>query len=210
MSNKNIREKMIGTFGEICMMEQSGIRYIPVEERQNIKGYRKENEQVTYHHLVPKSKGGKETEENGVLLKWYNHRWLHSQPANIIRKINTRLKKYKQMLIDNMKLMQDIMKNNSDAKDQLISEYGDECMIEQIDENYISQTMRKELPGYKEKDDELIAYKDKYLIKGYNLKHIQQQTPQRQEEIEHSMDIYKNMVIAKLENRKSRSGINRI
>jgi len=77
------------------MMEESGIRCIPVEERQTIMGYRKENELVTYHHIIPKAKGGRETEENGVLLKWYNHRWLHSQPKDVQDKVNAKLQEYK-------------------------------------------------------------------------------------------------------------------
>lgn len=202
MSNKNIRDRMIEKFGEICMMEQSGIRCIPVEERRTIKGYRVENELITYHHIKPKSKGGKETEENGLLLKWYNHRWLHSQPASVIRKINARLKKYKQMLIDNMKLMEEITEQNAGVKEQLIELYGDGCMIEQIEENYIPQILRQDSPKYSKKEDELVPYKDEYLIKGYNLRHLKQQTPQRQQEIEKAMHIYKRMVIAKLQNGK--------
>ena len=97
------------------------------------------------------------------------------------------------------------MANNKDVKEHLIEEYGDECMVEQIDENYTSQILRQSLPGYKPKDDELIAYKDKYLVKGYNIRHIKQQTPERQAEIEKAMDMYKTLMVAKIENRKYRS-----
>ena len=68
-SNKSIKEKMIQKYGKICMMEEAGIRKIPVEERRMIKGYRKTDEQITYHHLKPRCKGGQATEENGALLK---------------------------------------------------------------------------------------------------------------------------------------------
>ena len=54
-SNKGIRQAMIHKYGKKCMMEEAGIRNIPKEERKKIKGYRKTDEKLTYHHIKPKS-----------------------------------------------------------------------------------------------------------------------------------------------------------
>ena len=59
--NKGIKNLMIHKFGKKCMMEEAGIREIPQEERKKIKGYKKIDEKLTYHHIIPKSKGGKAT-----------------------------------------------------------------------------------------------------------------------------------------------------
>ena len=94
-SNKSIRDRMIEKYGKICMMEEAGIRKIPIEERRRLKGYKKIDDTITYHHLRPKSKGGQATEENGALLKWYNHQWLEQQPIATREYINNQLKKFK-------------------------------------------------------------------------------------------------------------------
>ena len=94
-SNKSIRELMIKKYGEKCMMEEAGIRYIPVEERRKIKGYKKIDETITYHHMKRKCKGGQATEENGALLKWYNHSWLEKQSPATRERINDMLRRYK-------------------------------------------------------------------------------------------------------------------
>lgn len=94
-SNKSIREKMEQKYGKKCMMEEAGIRFIPVEERRKIKGYRKTDEKLTYHHLKPKCKGGQATMENGALLKSYNHQWLEQQSKATREKINDMLRRYK-------------------------------------------------------------------------------------------------------------------
>ena len=94
-SNKSIRQLMERKYGKKCMMEEAGIRYIPVEERR-IKGYKKTDEQITYHHLRPRSNGGQATEENGAILKSYNHQWLEQQPKAVREKINNQLSQYKE------------------------------------------------------------------------------------------------------------------
>lgn len=94
-SNRSIRKKMIEKYGSICMMEEAGIRFVPVEERKRIKGYKRIDETITYHHLRPKCKGGEATEENGALLKGYNHQWLEHQPKEVREQINNELRSYK-------------------------------------------------------------------------------------------------------------------
>ena len=93
--NRSVRELMEQKYGSKCMMEEAHIRKIPVSERRKIKGYKKTDEQITYHHLIRKSKGGLTTEENGALLKWYNHQWLEKQPVATREYINDQLRKYK-------------------------------------------------------------------------------------------------------------------
>lgn len=56
-SNKGIRKAMINKYGKICFMEAAGIRQIPKEERKKIKGYKKTDEKLTYHHIRPKALG---------------------------------------------------------------------------------------------------------------------------------------------------------
>lgn len=99
MANKFIREFMIHKYGKKCMMEEAGIRNIPKEKRNRIKGYKKIDEKLTYHHIIPKNQGGPETEENGAILKKYNHDWLEQQSKKDRDRINQELQKYKQMVI---------------------------------------------------------------------------------------------------------------
>lgn len=98
-SNKAIRSMMEKKYGKKCMMEEAGIRCIPVEERRKIKGYKKTDEQLTYHHLRPRSNNGQATEENGALLKSYNHQWLEQQPKGVREQINNRLRQYKKNFV---------------------------------------------------------------------------------------------------------------
>ena len=93
--NKSIRELMIRKYGKVCMIEASGIRYIPMSVRKKIKGYKKSQETLTYHHLRERDRGGKATEENGAILKGYNHAWLHTLPEKEKQEVNKRLQEYK-------------------------------------------------------------------------------------------------------------------
>ena len=93
--NKGIRKLMEKLYGNKCMIEEAGIRCIPVEERKKIKGYKKFQEKITYHHIKEKSKGGKKTVENGALIKEYNHAWLHSLPEEKREEVNQQLQQYK-------------------------------------------------------------------------------------------------------------------
>lgn len=94
-SNKTIRELMEKKYGKKCMVEAAGIRFISKETRKKIKGYKKTQEQLTYHHIKEKQEGGKATEENGAVVKGYNHTWIHSLPPEEKEKVNQRLQQYK-------------------------------------------------------------------------------------------------------------------
>lgn len=76
-------------------LKKHGIRKIPVEKRRKIKGYKKFDEQITFHHLVERSKGGRSTTENGALIKWYNHEWLHSLNDKDKEDVNQKIREYK-------------------------------------------------------------------------------------------------------------------
>lgn len=56
MSNKKARQALEKLYGKGCMMERAGIR--------KIAGVKKQDRQITYHHLRPKRLGGQATVEN--------------------------------------------------------------------------------------------------------------------------------------------------
>lgn len=95
MSYKEIKTKMAHKYKNVCMLEASGIRYIPRYKRMKIKGYKKAQEKITYHHLVKREDGGEVSEENGALLKEYNHKWIHSLPPEKLEQVNEKLREYK-------------------------------------------------------------------------------------------------------------------
>lgn len=98
--NKSARMELERIYGKGCMIERAGIRYIPIEKRRKIKGYRKEQDQMTYHHINEKSKGGKATVENGAILKGYNHAWLHSLPEEQKEEVNQKLQDFKLHILE--------------------------------------------------------------------------------------------------------------
>ena len=97
MSNGNQRAKnrLIQKFGKICMVEEAGIRKIPRAVRIKIKGYKMSDDMITFHHLIPRRKGGKATPENGALVKDYNHRWLESLSEEEREDVNNQLRDFK-------------------------------------------------------------------------------------------------------------------
>ena len=94
-SNKSARQLLERQFGKICMVEATGIRYIPKSERRKIRGYTKYDDVLTFHHIKERAKGGKATPENGALVRGYNHRWLHSLPPTEKEKVNNALVEFK-------------------------------------------------------------------------------------------------------------------
>ena len=62
MSNKKAKQELERIYGKGCMIERAGIR--------KINGVKKQDRQITYHHLRPKHLGGQATVENrGELSK---------------------------------------------------------------------------------------------------------------------------------------------
>lgn len=93
--NKSARRELERIFGKICMIEAAGIRYIPKEERRKLKGYNKNHDTITYHHIKEKHLGGKATVENGALVREYNHSWLHQLPSEQKEAVNNALINFK-------------------------------------------------------------------------------------------------------------------
>lgn len=52
--NRGARQQLEKIFGKKCMIETLGIRYIPKEQRRNIKGYTKYDDKITFHHIHEK------------------------------------------------------------------------------------------------------------------------------------------------------------
>ena len=93
--NKRARMKLERIYGKICMIEAAGIRCIPISERRKIKGYKKYDDMITFHHIREKCKGGDATPDNGALVKGYNHQWLHSLPEEEKQAVNKKLIEFK-------------------------------------------------------------------------------------------------------------------
>lgn len=98
MKNSTGRKLLEQRYGEGCFMERAGIRKITPEEEiklKKIKGYKKLDRTISYHHIKERSKGGEVSIENGANLAVYNHQWLHQQEPEVIAAINRRLQEFK-------------------------------------------------------------------------------------------------------------------
>lgn len=101
MENSAGRKLLEKRYGKGCFMKRAGIRKItPEEERElrKIKGYKKLNRKISYHHIKPKSKGGKVSIPNGANIAIYNHEWLHRQSQEVIDSINEQLIEFKRSI----------------------------------------------------------------------------------------------------------------
>lgn len=99
-SNREAKRLLILKYGEICFIEELGIRSkedIDKERRIRYKGKKQREicDQLTYHHILEKCKGGKATVENGALLRYINHQWLHRLSKEKQAQINELFKEYK-------------------------------------------------------------------------------------------------------------------
>ena len=93
-SNKRVKEALIRRYGAKCFIERlklrdtTGLKYTG-------RGQYKRMKQLTYHHIVEKSKGGKATIENGALLSEENHQWFNKQSKENQDKMNQAFQDYK-------------------------------------------------------------------------------------------------------------------
>ena len=93
-SNKNAKEKLIRLYGAECFIDKLKLR--PERDRRYTgKGQMKKMQQLTYHHIQEKSKGGKATVENGAILSLENHIWFNEQTPEVQRELNRRFQEYK-------------------------------------------------------------------------------------------------------------------
>lgn len=97
MSNKNtrIKNKMIAKYGAECWIDKLHLRPVAAPSKYTSKGQLKRMKQLTYHHILERSKGGRATEENGALLSAENHAWFHQQTKEVQRKLNQIFQEYK-------------------------------------------------------------------------------------------------------------------
>lgn len=99
MKNSTGRMLLEQRYGKGCFMERAGIRKITPEQekelRRTIKGFKKLDRRITYHHIKEKCKGGEVSVENGANLAAYNHEWLHRQSPEVKDEINRQLQEFK-------------------------------------------------------------------------------------------------------------------
>ena len=93
-SNKGAKEKLIKLYGAECFIEKLQLRK-DTERRYTSKGQRKRMKQLTYHHILEKSKGGKATVENGAILSAENHEWFNKQSKEKQKRMNDMFQQYK-------------------------------------------------------------------------------------------------------------------
>ena len=73
-SNKKAREELERLYGKECFIEKLHLRKDTEPRKYTSKGQMKRMKQLSFHHIVPKSAGGKATVENGAILNLDNHR----------------------------------------------------------------------------------------------------------------------------------------
>lgn len=104
-SNKHVKDKMIRIFGKKCFIEELHLRKkedIEAEKRKYTgKCQRCIMDQLTYHHILEKCRGGKATVENGAILRYINHQWFHRLPKAQQEKINKLFQEYKKQFYQN-------------------------------------------------------------------------------------------------------------
>ena len=70
--NKSARKSLEELYGKGCFIERAGIRFISREEekcmKKKLRLRKRLDRTITYHHIKPKSKGGRATIENGANL----------------------------------------------------------------------------------------------------------------------------------------------
>ena len=97
--NKTVREKLEKIYGKQCMMHKG----------LNIKGYSKSKinysgrairEQLTLHHIKPRSKGGATSVENGAVLCRGCHDFLEQASPETRAELNRLLKEYKKLKLE--------------------------------------------------------------------------------------------------------------
>ena len=128
MKNKQGRKALEERYGEGCFMERAGIRKItPAQERKikrTIKGFKKLDRTISYHHIKERKDGGKVTIENGANLAAYDHAWLHQQSPEVKAEINRRLQEFKMSIdVANFRCEDELISENSQRVEINLNEY---------------------------------------------------------------------------------------
>ena len=96
-SNKAAKEALIRRYGNTCFIERLHLRDTS-KMRYTGCGQLKRMKQLTYHHILEKSKGGRATIENGALLSCENHEWFHKQSKEAQRQMNNMFQELKRKI----------------------------------------------------------------------------------------------------------------
>lgn len=99
-SNSEVKKRMIKKYGNVCFLEELGVRDKKIVKREihrytSSKKQREILDQITYHHIIEKCKGGKATEENGALLRNINHQWFNRLSKEQQATLNHLFQEYK-------------------------------------------------------------------------------------------------------------------
>lgn len=97
-SNKKAREALERLYGKECFIEKFHLRKDNEPRKYTSKGQMKRMKQLTFHHILEKSKGGKATVENGAILSNENHVWFHKQSEAKQGYINAIFQDYKRQV----------------------------------------------------------------------------------------------------------------
>lgn len=99
MKNRTGRKILERLYGKGCFMERAGIREITPEQeeeyKRTIKGFKKLDRTITYHHIRERRNGGEVSRENGANLAAYNHQWLNMQTPEVQAQVNSKLREFK-------------------------------------------------------------------------------------------------------------------
>lgn len=98
-ANKIAKDALIRRYGSMCFIEKLHLRMDPHRTYKS-KAQMHRMKQLTYHHIIEESKGGKATVENGALLSVENHWWLHDQIPEVRNYLNAVFQAYKKK-VDN-------------------------------------------------------------------------------------------------------------
>lgn len=130
-SNKTARKKLEERYGKECFIEKLGIRKFDKPRKYTSKGQKEKMKQLTYHHILEKSKGGKATIENGALLSTENHIWFHQQGEEKQAKMNQMFQEYKHLadeckvvLVDDLEFPFKILPTEIYIKDKKREKYS--------------------------------------------------------------------------------------
>ena len=97
--NRQIREKLEEIYGHTCMLHQ-GLKINGYSKSKVNYAGKSIEKQLTLHHIVPKSKGGATSVENGAVLCRGCHDFLENTSKANRDKINGLLIKYKQCVLE--------------------------------------------------------------------------------------------------------------
>ena len=94
-SNKKAKEELIRLYGAKCFIEVLHLRKGEKNRRYKSKKQYRKMKQLTYHHILEKSKGGRATVKNGALLSYENHEWFNKQSKKEQQRMNKMFQDYK-------------------------------------------------------------------------------------------------------------------